>query len=733
MVSGSSHGQIETHLYIICVLSDEEYAKMKYYDGMSQSTGVGFIRYMCLYEEESWRICGCMIDLFIQPIICLLGIVLNCACLLVFSSHRSHSLVPALIVLSLSDFLQLLFSLFVLFIPALHDFTGSPQFGALVFCYKNFIKGQIAYLSTGLLSPLLLAFNCASIWTICYISIQRHQAILRPLSSMYSPPRPFAPLLAITIAALLFNGSKWAEFHWGWVKVDNSTSWFLLHEPSSLANSETYRRVFNHFLYPVTVYLIPLLLLSVLNFRILSNISIHRVSFNHKSRLAQESRSVTLLISIVILFFLCHTGGLAIRFVDQSKYADSELFVFLKDVINLLFNVNSFANPMLYFFFTRQFRDLRVSFLHSHFASPSRSGSLAVNVIRDLSNKFVSVLYPIFLTIDMAFKWLNIPRITRSLFSTDYDSRILFYCECLPMIYECSENNLVLEDRRANFNIREDRRKMKPFDNIYLNMLAQSNLEYGGISLEELTKLETNRKIVDRPSTLERNRVEDDPQLDKKEMDRKETESSTDVITAEISRGENITSVHSSQALESRKATTGSEHAVEKVKIPPSPFRTIRRKEARRHIPSESDESTSENINPFEDIATRSPPRSAAMKTRVRSRRRKTKAEDEELSLRRPSNNSQERFEVGKSDLVEDEEESHESVRHRHQRRPQKSPTDESIETDLRTTIPPPTLVPYDEVRIHRLPDNPFKHYDITRPTVINLPLPPNSDQEFEK
>ncbi|CAD6191326.1 unnamed protein product [Caenorhabditis auriculariae] len=319
---------------------------------------------MCLDEENGWRLCGCVIDLWLMPLVCTLGLFLNICCLLVFFSHKHHPLVPALIVLSMSDCLQLLFSFFVLVIPALHDFSSSEPYSNL---------GQLAYLSTGLLSPLLLAFNCASIWTICYISIQRHKAILSPLSNIYSPSKPFKPLIFIALVALLFNVSKWAEFNWKWEQVPvNSTSenyFFLMHEPSELARSERYHRILDNMLYPVMVYLVPLLLLSVLNLRILSHISRRDVSFEHKSRFAQERRSVILLMSIVITFFLCHTGGLLIRFVDQEKHHDSELFVLFKDVINLLFNLNSLANPMLYFLFTRQFRDLR-TMLHSHFSSP---------------------------------------------------------------------------------------------------------------------------------------------------------------------------------------------------------------------------------------------------------------------------------------------------------------------------------------------------------------------------
>ncbi|KAE9421769.1 hypothetical protein Angca_000708, partial [Angiostrongylus cantonensis] len=60
-----------------------------------------------------------------------------------------------------------------------------------------------------------------------------------------------------------------------------------------------------------------------------------------------------------------------------------------------------------------------------------------------------------------------------------------------------------------------DSAKLKPFDAIYLNMMAQSNLEYGGITLEDLDKLRTSRKLVPRPPNLRRDREEDDALLDR--------------------------------------------------------------------------------------------------------------------------------------------------------------------------------------------------------------------------
>ncbi|KAH7729496.1 Protein H23L24.4 [Aphelenchoides avenae] len=79
-----------------------------------------------------------------------------------------------------------------------------------------------------------------------------------------------------------------------------------------------------------------------------------------------------LLIAIVLTFFTCHTGGLVIRFVDHEAYGNMPCFVFSKDFVNFLFNINSFSNPMLYFFFTKQFKDLRTSWTSSHTGSVSQ-------------------------------------------------------------------------------------------------------------------------------------------------------------------------------------------------------------------------------------------------------------------------------------------------------------------------------------------------------------------------
>ncbi|GMR47878.1 hypothetical protein PMAYCL1PPCAC_18073, partial [Pristionchus mayeri] len=344
---------------------------------------------MC-YNFRYLRGIDCFLDVFLLPLISLIGISLNLSCILVFRKTRSHPLVPALTLLSLCDILQLSLSILVLFLPALIDFFELNQISW---------TGQLTYISTGLLSPLLLASNCASIWTISYISIERHRAIVNPLQSIQSKgPRVF-PLVLISILAILFNVSKWYEFEWDWRRLATeekegylfglAPTHFIYHFSNNLTMNHTYKFTRELVLYPLLVYFIPISFLTCLNLRILLKVSKARVTSTHRSRIAQEKRTISLLISIVLLFFFCHTGGLIIRFLEESE---GELYVLVKDIINILFNVNSMANPMLYFFFTRQFRDLRERYVSAHFYS-STSSRPSLSNIHHISTKRSSMIY----------------------------------------------------------------------------------------------------------------------------------------------------------------------------------------------------------------------------------------------------------------------------------------------------------------------------------------------------
>ncbi|KHN71767.1 hypothetical protein Tcan_01093, partial [Toxocara canis] len=91
---------------------------------------------------QSWQLTGCFIDLYLLPTVCLLGLGLNIACLVVFSVRRQHPLVPSLIVLSLCDSLQLFLSLLVLLLPTIHEYSQAERLVFFIVATRFFLDSH---------------------------------------------------------------------------------------------------------------------------------------------------------------------------------------------------------------------------------------------------------------------------------------------------------------------------------------------------------------------------------------------------------------------------------------------------------------------------------------------------------------------------------------------------------------------------------------------------------------
>ncbi|EPB69870.1 hypothetical protein ANCCEY_11044 [Ancylostoma ceylanicum] len=279
-------------------------------------------------------------------------------------------------------------------------------------------------------------------------------------------------------------------------------------------------------------------------------------------------------------------------------------------------------------------------------------------------------------------------------------------------------------------------------------------------SLQDLDKLDASRKVVPRPPTLPRNREEDDVLLDRvplpldtdeiapgpksgETLDHRPSRPFSslvdEIITSSGGAREGVATLKPSRPPQSGFVMTAPEpespqakpmghgghvtaenRGEEQPKKPPSPFRVIRRLQRRVRRASDPNEE-----NPFEDIATRAPPRNAREKM-TREDMRKLR---EELALKPLS--AEVGDDHGGSDFTETAPK--ETISERHLRRPQVAPTEEKFDTDLRTTPAPshmarttptpldmPTLVPTVD-RAPRLPNNPFSELDISKPTVTSM------------
>uniref|UniRef100_A0A1I7TE31 Uncharacterized protein n=2 Tax=Caenorhabditis tropicalis TaxID=1561998 RepID=A0A1I7TE31_9PELO len=280
-------------------------------------------------------------------------------------------------------------------------------------------------------------------------------------------------------------------------------------------------------------------------------------------------------------------------------------------------------------------------------------------------------------------------------------------------------------------------KNLRPRDAIMLNMIAQSNLEYGGVTLEELDKLDAVRKQIPRPEKLARDREEDDVELDRQ--------------PSFTSNGEKI----EVEKKEEKVNGTGADENKKK-----APFRRVQLKlQKKRETESSSEkESLTESANPFEEIATRSPPRDWMSMRQLRNRNKKNKRKrrryrkngfltrddiiksnksehpnmklaDRELEkaefdekLRNHAQDTWERENKAAEKIREDMKSGKKEEKEIEPISPaMKLLEKEHSDIDRRIAIAEQTM----GRKVERLPNNPFRIVDLRKPTVLSLPLPP--------
>ncbi|KJH44483.1 hypothetical protein DICVIV_09491 [Dictyocaulus viviparus] len=259
-------------------------------------------------------------------------------------------------------------------------------------------------------------------------------------------------------------------------------------------------------------------------------------------------------------------------------------------------------------------------------------------------------------------------------------------------------------------------------------MMAQSNLEYGGVTLEELDKLDASRKIIPRPQNLPRNREEDDQLLDRIPLD-------TDTIAPKGKKSEwrelqderppspfsglpsKITStsnmVHRIMASPLMSSPSVLRFETQRVDSGPHSSSSALRSIVKKRNADDEDEE-----NPFDEIVTRAPPSHTTNKANRQERNRIR----EEMGLKPEFDDLQD------GTLPEVNEH---NDKPRIYRPPVLTTTsgrrernrDEKITSRLQI---PPTLIPRIQSRPRRLPNNPYESIDISKPTILELPIPPH-------
>ncbi|VDO52420.1 unnamed protein product [Haemonchus placei] len=332
---------------------------------------------------------SCVLVVYVEPLLCSIGFLLNCACIAVFLSVSSHgyfrktSLLFYLVALSICNALQLILSIFVIVLPAmeqvrdvLQTFLTTVPYSILIlesnqiklpltlvfsipFIQFQFIGDEfpreadnlhrVNAITVRLGYPLMLAANYAAIWLLTLICAQRFQAICHPSNPWklrLTCIRRSKGAVTVVVGAALATAAIFRDH--------------LL-----------YKVIQEGIVYGLIVYGLPICLLLWLN---LNTIQLIRGEQLHvqASRRSAEYRTALMTVCVFVFFFLCTTLSASIRLfmITAGGLVDPLELVWLVDLSNLLMNINALVTPIICFIFTRGFKDL---FFVIRFAPPKCS------------------------------------------------------------------------------------------------------------------------------------------------------------------------------------------------------------------------------------------------------------------------------------------------------------------------------------------------------------------------
>ncbi|XP_076470676.1 FMRFamide receptor-like [Babylonia areolata] len=211
--------------------------------------------------------------------------------------------------------------------------------------------------------PLSLAAQMGSIYTCVAFTVERFIAVCRPLhaANTCTKSRAKRTILLIFLWSVLYNIPRYFHYeagrHW-----NNSTQ---AHEmrvtETDFAKNDVFRHVYIIYFQLIFMFLLPFLVISVLNAALLKAINRSRQQRQQMSTSATREHNLTvMLVAVIVVFLVCQfptiVDNILVAIVREEKHGKVLQYQLLYTVCTFLVTINSSLNFVLYCLFGKKFR-----------------------------------------------------------------------------------------------------------------------------------------------------------------------------------------------------------------------------------------------------------------------------------------------------------------------------------------------------------------------------------------
>ena len=214
--------------------------------------------------------------------------------------------------------------------------------------------------------PVLFIAQTATIWMTVVIAASRYVSVCIPYraSQIVTMPNTVKAVVGTWVFSIVYNIPRFFEAYLSPITVNGTTTW-VYKRTERVGMNSYYELIYFDILYYITSFILPLVLLAVLNSRL--TIAYQRIKKRRAQMRSQRStptasdndNNITLVMIIVVLtFMLTQAPARMVQIIWDYKYTRCDTVQFiLVEISKILEVLNSSINIVIYYGLRTRFRE----------------------------------------------------------------------------------------------------------------------------------------------------------------------------------------------------------------------------------------------------------------------------------------------------------------------------------------------------------------------------------------
>ena len=341
------------------------------------------IKYIFVQEPDTCIVFGFVFFTLVIGTLSVLGILGNILSIVVLQKDDNNKVAAFLLQsLAVADSLVLMTSFVVLsIIYGMLPYVQQAEWASVIIPYI------VKYIH-----PLGYMGQCATIWITVLLAVNRFIAVVKPFltAKLCTLNKARLQVVVVTVLAVVFNTPRFFQYEIvEEYQVGSNHSVLVLNE-TLIGEYSLFGVIYTNMIYTTVVLIVPSFTLIVLNTWLIKDLRCSRnrstkgssssstrstssVTFKFvKSRrrlstrgppLAEEDNITVIMITIIVIFLLCHTPDRIVQiiryfFASYKQLLCGQTLYYVSSVCNLLIVINSSTNFIIYYMMRRRFRKI---------------------------------------------------------------------------------------------------------------------------------------------------------------------------------------------------------------------------------------------------------------------------------------------------------------------------------------------------------------------------------------